>query len=739
MTLFLFNGKIMKRYCLISCALFVIGAANGFGQSTAPTVSLPPVAPVRPVTDEYFGIKVVDPYRYMENLDDPMVQAWLKGQADYTRSRLDAIPGRAGVLADIKKYVESVPARVRDVHRSFGGRYFYLKTLAGQSLAKLYMRQGIDGKEVLLIDTDQFIGPKGEPAAINSYEPSDDGQLVAYTVSLGGAEIGSLRIRNVDSGKDTGEAIDRIWEGDTAWRPDNQSFFYNRLQKLGPDSSPLELEQRSKVYLHIVGHSPDEDAAVFGIGISPDVEIAPADLPFVMVQPGSDYAVGVIEHGVQRESTLYVALAASLGTPAARWTKLCDTDAGVTDLAVQGSDIYLLTHKEAPRFKILMTSLSHPDIANAQTILPQSQGVMRSLHTAADGLYATESDGGVSHLIRVPYGGTPTLLKLPVEGSVGVDSSDPRLGGVVFSLTSWTQAARIFEVAAQSDEPKPTDLQPVGPYDQPDDLTSMELKVHSYDGTEVPLSIVFKKGMKMDGTNPTILYAYGAYGISMDAAFGPSYLAWFERGGVLAIAHVRGGGEYGEEWHKAGYKLTKPNTWRDVIACGQYLIDKKYTSPAHLGVQGGSAGGITVGRTITERPELFAAAVPQVGVMNPLRSETYANGIPNIPEFGSVKTQEGFEDLQAMDSYHHVRDGVAYPAVMLTAGIHDPRVTPWMPAKMAARLAVATSSGNPILLRVEYAGGHGIGASKLQREEESADVFSFLLWRFGDAGFQPAR
>jgi prolyl oligopeptidase len=699
---------------------------------------VPPAAPVQPVTDDYFGIKVVDPYRYMENLEDPAVQQWLKSQADYTRSQLDRIPGRAQMLDDIKKYVNAVPATVRDVNRTFGGRYFYLKTLSGQSLAKLYVRQGIDGKEALLVDTDQFVGPKGEPAAINSYAPSNDGRFVAYTVSQGGAEIGSVRIRDVDSGKDSGEVIDRIWDGGISWRPDNQSFFYNRMQKLGPQTSQLELEQKSKVYLHIVGQSPDNDPVVFGIGVSPDVQIAPEDMPFVGVQPGSDYAVGVIEHGVQNENTLYVTLATSLGTANAHWTKVCDTDAGVTDFTIQGSNIYLLTHNDSPRFKIVQTSLAHPDVANAQIVLPQGKGVVRGLSAAADALYATVLDGGVSRVMRVPYGGSPEQLKLPLEGDVGVFGSDPRLSGIVFSLTSWTQADSIFEFDPLSNEVKPTDLQPIGPYDRPDDLTSLEVKVPSYDGTEVPLSIIYKKGTKLDGSNPTILYAYGAYGITIDAFFGPGFLSWYERGGVFAVAHVRGGGEYGEEWHKAGFKLTKPNTWRDVIACGQYLIDQKYTSPPHLGVQGGSAGGITVGRTITERPEMFAAAVPEVGVMNPLRCETYPNGVPNVPEFGSVKTQEGFEDLFAMDSYHHVRDGVAYPAVMLTAGIHDPRVTPWMPAKMAARLQAATSSGKPIFLRVEYAGGHGIGASRIQREEESADVFSFFLWRFGNPDFQPA-
>jgi prolyl oligopeptidase len=216
-----------------------------------------------------------------------------------------------------------------------------------------------------------------------------------------------------------------------------------------------------------------------------------------------------------------------------------------------------------------------------------------------------------------------------------------------------------------------------------------------------------------------------------------SYLAWFDRGGVLAIAHVRGGGERGEDWHLAGYKLTKPNTWRDTIACAEYLVSEKYTSSAKMGVTGGSAGGITVGRSITERPDLFAAAIAEVGAMNTLRAELSPNGVPNIPEFGSFKTQAGFEDLLTMDSYHHVRDGVAYPGVMLTTGINDPRVSPWEPGKMAARLEAATAGPKPVMLRVDYQNGHGIGASRKQQEELRTDSFAFFLWQFGVSGYQP--
>jgi protease II len=304
---------------------------------------------------------------------------------------------------------------------------------------------------------------------------------------------------------------------------------------------------------------------------------------------------------------------------------------------------------------------------------------------------------------------------------------------VIFSQTSWTTAVQYCRYVPVTNQVAPTNLQPAGPYDHLDDLTSEEVKAPSYDGTMIPLSIVHKKGMALDGKNPTILYAYGSYGSTQDPALGPSYIAWYERGGILAVAHVRGGGEGGEAWHQAGFKLTKPNTWRDFIACGEYLVSQKYTSPAQMGILGGSAGGITVGRALTERPDLFAAAAARAGAVNVLRAGREPNGPPNIPEFGSDTTQAGFEDLYAMDALQHVRDGVAYPAVLLTTGINDPRVSPSEPAKFAARLQAASSSGKPVLLRVDYQGGHGIGASRLQSEELTADTFAFFLSQFGHA------
>jgi len=245
--------------------------------------------------------------------------------------------------------------------------------------------------------------------------------------------------------------------------------------------------------------------------------------------------------------------------------------------------------------------------------------------------------------------------------------------------------------------------------------------------------------MKLDGSNPLILEAYSAYGVVDTPGYTPRQMAWYELGGVDAICHVRDGDIYGENWHLAGKQLTKPNTWKDAIACGEWLVKNGYTSSAKMALNGGSAGGITVGRAITERPDLFAVAVPEVGVLNAVRAETSANGVPNIPEFGTVKDEKQFAALLAMDAYHHVKDGVKYPATLLIHGINDPRVPPWMSLKMAARLQAANTSGKPIMLRIDYASGHGVGSTKTQRQEEYADMWSFMLWQFGDPRFQATK
>ncbi len=730
--------RLLLPIIFLLAGLFVADSAVLRSQSAAP--SSPPVATVRPVTDDYFGIKIVDPYRYMENLKDPQVEAWFKGQNDYTRSVLARIPGRKELLERIKTLDESASARVFDVRRMPDDRYFYQKRLASEDVAKLYTRAGLSGEEKLVFDPQKYAKQGGPPWSINYYAPSFDAHYVVVGTSPGGSEDAVMHIVDMTTGRETGETIDRGWFASPAWRPDGRSFYYNRMQKLGPNSPPTEREQKSRAYLHVVGTDPEKDPPVFGYDVSPAVKIASADISIILTVPDSTFVAGLVAHGVQNEITLYRAPIDAVQNAETPWEKVCDVEDEVIGFDFRGDDLWLLTHKDAPRFKVIHTGLSHPDVAHAQLVLPQAEGVMQNMAAAADALYVQELDGGIGRLIRLPQGGgPPEQVKLPFDGSVRFAAYDQRMPGVLLEMTSWTKARKIYSFDPNSNAVSDTQLQPAGPFDDPQDVESVEVKVPSYDGTLVPLSIVHKRGLKLDGSNPALLEGYGAYGITLDPFFDPKRLAWLERGAVYAVAHVRGGGEYGEDWHRAGMKLTKPNTWRDMIGCAQYLIDKKYTSPSRLAIEGGSAGGITVGRSLTERPDLFAAVIDAVGVSNPLRFESTPNGPPNVPEFGSVKTQPGFEDLYAMDSTQHIRKGTAYPAVLLTTGFNDPRVTPWEPAKMTARLQAATSSGKHILLRVDYQAGHGFGSTKTQVQELLADGWSFLFWQFGLPAFQPQR
>jgi prolyl oligopeptidase len=730
-------SPLVRLFSLLLFAFAVLAVLPCSAQTTAST-DKPPVAPVRPVTDNYYGIKVTDPYRYFEKSDDPEFMAWMKGQDGYTRAQLARIPTRDAMLKRAIELDNSAPATVTSVTRTLNDRYFYLKTRAGEITAKLYMRDTLKGEEKLLVDPDRFKGPDGVPHAINYYFASFDGRYAAYGESPGGSEDATIRIFDTQTMKDTPETIDRARFGIVGWLPDNKSFVFNRLQKLGPDSSPLDTYKKSTVWLHVVGTNADKDVAVLGYGLSTRAPIDPLDIVAVVTDPASDFAVGILLHGVQRELTIYAAPLASLTRPDIPWEKICDVEDAVTSQAIRGSEIYLLTHKDSPRFQIIRTSLTSPDLVHCETIIPQREGVLTQVGVSVDALYAQELDGGINHLLRVPFGSAKVeLAPLPFDGAFDVETTDSRLPGALFSMRSWVKGTRILSYDPKTNTVSNTGLRPEGPFDNPPDLTSVEVKAPSYDGTLVPFSIVYKKGIALDGSHPSILEAYGAYGITLDPTFNPMYLAWLERGGILAVAHVRGGGEYGEDWHKGGYKLTKPNTWRDTIACAEYLIQNKYSSSSKIAPLGGSAGGITVGRAITERPELFGAAIINVGAVNAIRSEETPNGPPNIPEFGSTKTQEGFEDLYRMDAYHHVRDGVPYPPVLLTTGINDPRVSSWEPAKMDARLQAATSSSKPVLLRVDFEAGHGFGSTRRQREEEFADMASFLLWQFGDPAFQP--
>jgi prolyl oligopeptidase len=717
----------LLTFLLVSCSILI-------GCSSKPKQG-PPVARVDNVVDEYYGVKVDDPYRYMENLDDPEVKNWIRAQAEYAAEVLRNIPGRDKILKRLNELDAGKPFDLWGINRLQDGTMFYMKRAMGENLPKLYVRATDSTNEKLLIDPETIPSTDNQHFSLGSYTPTANGAYIVYGLAKGGSEETVLYVMEVNTGLMLPETIDRIETAYNSpqWLPDGSGFFYCRRQMLPHGALETEVYKQTRVYFHRLRDDVNNDKLIMGHSLSKLDELTDVDFPSISIPVNSEYAVAKIKHGDSSELTIYTTLVKNLLMGNIPWTMVCSVNDEVVEFAVHGSDIYLRTAKDAPRYKVVQTSLDKPDFANAKQVIPTSEMVVEGLSVAKDALYITMNDGGYNKLLRLEFkqNAKPVQLILPDGSSGYIVSSSEYYDNILISTESWTKGSLIFEYDPKTGQFTDSGLIPPGAFDDVPGFTSTEVKVKSHDGVMVPLSIIHKSDIILDGKNPTLITGYGAYGNSSGVNFDPLKLAWLERGGILAIAHVRGGGEYGKEWHRAGQMLTKPNTWRDFIACAEFLIERGYTSKELLAGQGGSAGGILIGRAITERPDLFAAAVINVGCLDAIRMETTTNGVPNIQEFGTVTVEDGFKGLYEMSSYAHVVDGVAYPAVLLTHGINDPRVNPWMSAKMTARLQAATSSDKPVLFRVEYDAGHGIGSTQNQRLSETADKWAFLFSQFG--------
>ncbi len=708
-----------------------------------------PRAAIRPVTETFFGIAVTDNYRYMEDVTNPEVAAFMRAESAAARAGLDAISGRAAMEARINQLSEA-NAQINGVQLAGDDkspRVFYYKLAPGMKSRTLYVRDGYKGAERLLFDP-ASISTANQRFALDDYRASPDGRHVVVAVAAGGSEETSLRLLEVSAtaARDTGVVIDRIGFADeTHWFADSKGFFYNQL----PEQKKGEAKNRylnSAAYRHVVGRAQAKDELVFSRDNRDNAGVTLADIDIPSVTPSVDgkTLIGKIAHGDAREISLFTADASDIGG-SVRWRRIVSPIDEVTAFQPQGNALYLLTKKNAPRNKIMRMSNLRGDYASATTIVPQGDTVLAEMQVAQDALYIRELFSGVDRLQRLNVSNTTfasgklEFVRLPFDLAIRQLITSPTRAGAMLRLESWTEAPKYVTIEERTANVADTGLHPKSAVDF-SDIVELRLNATAKDGVKVPVSLIYRKATQLNAFNPTLVRAYGAYGITQSPTFNPSTLAWLERGGILATCHVRGGGEFGEEWHRGGQKLSKPNSWRDLIACGEFLIERGFTRKERLAIQGGSAGGITVGRALTERPDLYAAVVPSVGVLDALRAEFTPNGPPNIPEFGSVKTEDGFRGLLAMSSLHHVNDGTNYPAVLLMHGANDPRVNVWHSAKMAARLQAATShvaNAKPIFLRLDYDAGHGVGSTRNQRNAELADIYSFLLWQMGERDFQP--
>ncbi len=712
------------------------------GTAAAPPPPRPPAPMVKPVTESLFGTPVTDRYRYFENLTQPSVASYFREQNGYTRAVLARLnPARATLLRRIAR-LDNAGTSVGGVQR-LGDRYFYEKRKPGDSVSKLYTRT-IDGSEKLLVDPTNVSSDPKKHFTLNYFVPSWDGALVVYGVSEGGSETlnASTHVIEVATRRILPDTLASAGFGVTGWTLDGKSFFYLRLPTLTPGESPMDAEQKIITVQHVLGTDQSADVPVIGFGVSPNLAFAPSDIVNVVTTPASPWALGVVQHGVQNEQTIYAVPATSIDGVHTPWKKIVDVADGVEGEDLRGSTLYLRTHAGATRFKMVALSLDAPDIATAKTVVAPSREIVENVAVASDGVYVLSRLGGFGRIRRLPAAADGTItgaavnVALPYQdGAISTLATDPRVAGTTFDVTSWLKTQLYYRSDAALHVVK-TDLKPPSHVDV-STYTSEEVEARADDGTLVPLSLVRRKAFKRDGSHPTYLTGYGAYGITIDPGFSTTRIAWLEHNGVFGVCHVRGGGWYGEDWHNGGKIATKVNTITDFIACGRWLVAHKYTAPAHLAGEGTSAGGILIGGAVTRAPQLFAAALDVVGSSNPLRQEFSPNGPANIPEFGSVTTAAGAKALLAMDATQHVRPGVAYPAVLLCTGINDRRVPPWELGKFAAGLSAATTSGRPIMLRVDYDAGHGfLGASRRQGEELLADQYAFLLWQLGDPSFR---
>lgn len=704
----------------------------------APTrAQTPPPAPSHPVTETRHGVTWVDPYRNLETRS-PETLAWMRAEARDASQTLARIDQRQPLLNRITQLGQGTGDAVRGLLRMPGERYYYLRRQAGQNQFKLVMRLGLSGPERVLVDPDALAqAAGGVPQAINYFMPSWDGRYLAYGVSAGGSENATLSVLDIGSGRTVGEPIPRVVEDGVSWMPDSRRFAYNQLRALPPQAPDTETYQDSTVFLQTVGQKADQARPLFGRTVSPALKLDRLEVGQVFFSPDSGYMVARTTDTTSPEGQLFVAPLAALQAPQVAWRRIAGPEDQITDAALRGDELVVRTYRGAPRGQLKALPLEDNTLAGPRTLVPEpASGVLEGFELTADAILAEERSGFTLRAVRYDAQGRHDIAP-GLAGSTLITGNPAHLpGDTLVSTSSWTQPARLLRVDAQGRTQDTGLLNQQAPAGAPE-LVAEEVMVTSHDGVKVPLAILHRKDLKRDGQAPTLLIGYGAYGVSEEARFLPRDIAWFERGGVIAIANVRGSGAFGDPWHRAGFKATKPNTWKDGIAAAKYLIDQGYTTPQRLGIWGTSAGGIFVGRAVTEAPELFAAAIFDVGMLDTLRSEFSANGVTNISEFGTVQDPAEFKALQAMSTYEHIEKGVAYPAVLLIHGMNDPRVDTWESAKTAAKLQASSSSGKPVLLRLDEQAGHGIGSTAQQAAAKQADIMAFLLWQFGLATATP--
>jgi prolyl oligopeptidase len=669
------------------------------------------------IVDVLHGVAVGDPFRWLEDGESPEVRAWTEAQAAETRTRLDTPSYRALLRARLQELFGIGVVTAPSVH---GGRYFHQQRTGDEEQPRLLVRDGVRGADRLLIDPALLTADR--TSTLDWFHPSEDGRLLAWGVSEGGTEKSTLRVRDVDAGRDLADEIPWTRACSLAWEPDARGFFYTRY----PDPADVpkgEENYHRRVYHHTLGEDWRTDPLIFGDGRPPE------DWPNVQLSPDGRWLVVTVSRGWTRTDVYLRDRRAS-----DRFQTVIEGEEALFGATVRNEVLYLHTNLEAPRYRLLKVDPNDPSRAGWRVVIPQGPDVLEGVHVGRHMAAAWLRDASAHLTLHDPEGKLLHEVPLPMIGSVAGLTGAWDTDEAFFGFTSYTFPPAVYRLDLTTGVPE---LWATVVREAAVDAVRFRVRLVRYpsaDGTLVSMFLVDAQDRPADGRGAAVLTGYGGFNVSLTPAFGRSLVAFLEQGGLYAVAHLRGGGEYGEDWHRQGMLGRKQNVFDDFLAAAEFLRAERHVSPDRLAILGGSNGGLLVGAAVTQRPELFRAAICQVPLLDMVRYHCFRIARLWIPEYGSSDDPVAFSWLYTYSPYHRVEDGIAYPAVLLTTGESDSRVDPLHARKMAARLQEATSSDHPVLLRVESRAGHGQGKPISKVLEEWTDVWTFV---FEELGMKP--
>ncbi|MGH9500458.1 MAG: prolyl oligopeptidase family serine peptidase [Terriglobales bacterium] len=685
--------------------------------SSAPAPAAPPKARVDTVVDVVQGHRIADPYRWLEDAASPGTREFVDQELAYTRGILDPLPGRERLHQRLTQLLSIGTITAPQVA---GKYYFYTRREGGQDQPVLLVREGLHGKDRSLVDVNGMAADG--TVALDWWFPSDDGKYVAYGTSSGGSEESTLHLIETASGRLLPDTIDRTRFTSVAWKKDNSGFFYTRRPRKGEVPAGEET-YHVKVFYHSCGSDPAKDPLIFGEGRNPQ------DIPQVALADDDDRWLLITVFEGWAKSELYLQDLKAGAPP----VELTTGKEFLYSGEIFKGRLYITSNEDAPRFHLFVADAADARRESWKEIIPQTDAVLKGASVYGGKLFAQYEKNASSQI---------KLFEL--DGRAIEDFSLPTLGTVTASGGRWDRAEAFFDFSSFTVPPSVYQIDLVSrkielwdkveaPGIDPAKYEVKQLWYTSKDGTRVPMFVFHKKGLPLNGKNPTLLTGYGGFNVSNTPEFRAGRFAWLEQGGVFAVANLRGGAEFGEEWHRAGMLEKKQNVFDDFIAAGEFLISEKYTDKSHLAIQGGSNGGLLVGAALTQRPDLFRAVVCQVPLLDMLRYQNFQIAKLWIAEYGSAEDPKQFDFIYAYSPYHHVKAGTEYPATLFMTADTDTRVDPMHAKKMAALMQAEAANGQsrerPILLRIDSKAGHGQGKPITKQIEELTDIYSFLFWQ----------